>query len=614
MRKHILVAAVLVAFLLLTALSCMTRAELHSTPLYQTDEKTITVGRTYEKVLHYQYEIKDFEPVVTKVEKLDLKPTQSDQTTEYHSKMTNALFLMREKKFQEAIEALKPLCAQFKDDGLALYNLGVCYLNLKDWDNARLYFANSYAAGFSEAFRAIDNLNAMLAYSYFEEKNYPDAIRWFKTAPADERVSMDVICCYMEIAKTFPTPKNLIPLLYAGNYIVDNGVLDKNILALGAEIGKQLGDSPVEAYLPNAIAVLEYLARETSDPWMNINLGLLYAHDNRPELALAQYRLAAERAGSNRDLYRFASGRLVEMGEADYRYRKDIPFTVDFKGGDPARAGLDATFTVPQNAYGQTVSGLAVLLNGKPVDFTPVKDRYRAEFVSVKLSGVLKPGENALTVQARVVRSARRFTAQDLASFTAASYDKRSPLYRLYTESTKIYNLSHPLVKKAAADVRARLKKNDVASIVKAVYDYAIEKLRYELYDNENRPKEEILDRLQKTNGVGLCEDYAVFTASVLRSLGIPALVISGPTYNADIGHAWPAVFTPKFDTPIVADTTWADTGEMPNYYFLFNTNQNVVEGVGWDSDVLPGAMALTYRRSAGLEVVFGKEKETITM
>ncbi|MBN2351963.1 MAG: transglutaminase domain-containing protein [Spirochaetales bacterium] len=614
MRKHLPLFIVVVVLLSLVSAGCVTRAALHSTALFLEDEKTLTVGRTYAKVLNYTYEIPDFEPLVMKVEKLDIKPTESAETEAYYSKMNDAVSLMRSEKFKQAIDALMPMIGVYRDKGIGLYNLGICYLNLKEYDKGRLYLANSYAAGCRDAFRAIDNLNSVIAFDYFQQKKWADAIRYYKTAPADENVSMNVIYCYMELAKTLPRPTNLIMLLYAGNYIVDNGVLDKNILALGDEIGKQLGDSPVEAFLPDAIDVLTYLVKETGNPWTHINLGMLYVHSGKPELAHGQFRLAVERAGGNRDLYRFASGRLVEMGPAAYAYRKEIPFTVTLKSGDLTSAEMEGVFSIPQNGFGETVSSLEVALNGKPVAFDLVKDRYHAEFVSLKLSGDLKAGDNTLTISAQVARKPRRTDAEELAALTAASYDQRSPQYKLYTESSKIYKLSHPLVKKAVADIRKTLKNKDVASIVRAVYDYVIDKMSYELYDNENRPKKDILDRLQKTGGVGLCEDYAVFTASVLRAFGIPALVMAGPTYNAEIGHAWPAVFTPQYDRPIVVDTTWGDSGEMPNYYFLFNTNQTVVEEVGWDSDVLPDAMSSSYRHTNNIAVEFKKEKSEIAL
>jgi tetratricopeptide (TPR) repeat protein len=596
----------------LAFVSCVAMAVYHSKALFLQDEKTITVGRTYEKVMNYRYEFADFEPIVTKVEKLPLKPTKDDGTSEYSAKMNNAISLLRTEKYKEAIEALDTMSREYKDDGLALYNLGVCYIKTKEYDSAIKFFANSYAAGFHEAFGAIDDVHSLIAYNCFQEKNYPDAIRYYKTVPADTNISMNVIYCYMAIAKTFPYPKSLIPLLYAGNYIVDNGVVDKNILALGGEIGRQLGDAPAETYLPNAIAVLEYLVKATDNPWTRINLGMLYAHAGQPEPARGQFEAASQRAGNDKDAFRFASGRMVEMEQTQYRYRKEVPFTVAVKDGNIGKASLEATFSLPQNGFGQTVSGLEVLLNGKPVPFKVVKDRYQAEVVSVNLNGFFAPGDNTFTVQALVGKSARRFEPKILAAFTPASYDKRHPSYKLYTESTKIYNLAHPLVKKGMADIRGKLKKSDVGSIVRAVYDYVIDRMKYELYDNSNRPKEEILDRLQKTDGVGLCEDYAVFTASLLRAFGIPSLVLAGPTFNSDIGHAWPALFTPAYDQAIVVDTTWGDTGQMPNYYFLFNTNQNVVENVAWDSDMLPKAQSLTYRHSSNNEVVFKKETDAI--
>ena len=103
MSKHLPLFIVVVVLLSLVSAGCVTRAALHSTALFLEDEKTLTVGRTYAKVLNYTYEIPDFEPLVMKVEKLDLKPTESAETEAYYSKMNDAVSLINSKKFKQPI-------------------------------------------------------------------------------------------------------------------------------------------------------------------------------------------------------------------------------------------------------------------------------------------------------------------------------------------------------------------------------------------------------------------------------------------------------------------------------------------------------------------------------
>ena len=110
----------------------------------------------------------------------------------------------------------------------------------------------------------------------------------------------------------------------------------------------------------------------------------------------------------------------------------------------------------------------------------------------------------------------------------------------------------------------------------------------------------------------GVCEDYSVLTVSLLRSFGIPALIMSGPMYNSEIGHAWPAFYTPEFSEPIVIDTTWGDTSEMPDYFFLFNSNLTVIENYGWNSDVLPDGYSSLYSTYGNIQVTLKPESVRI--
>lgn len=606
------------AFLVICSIilgSCVSGAATRSQKVFHESGSTIVISRTYEKKTDFQYdELADFEPISYTFEPFASNSrADASESSKYYREMNNAISHLNNERYQQAIDILKPLTEQYFDGGQALYNLAIAYINTADFDAAIKSLAYSYADGYQQAFDVIDNLNGQIGYSHLQNQEYEKAISYLKSVPATENISANILYSYMELSQRSSYPQNIINLLYAGNFIVDNGVKDSNTLNLGLQIGKQLGDNIDKRFLPNSIVILEYLVGIENNPWLNVYLGMLYSNNGQPEDAKQQFSIAAANAGDNADLLEFASKRVVELEPANFLYKNELPFTLTLKEGSISAAQFDITIALPQNKFGQSISELKVELNGEPVEYSLITDRYNSELLKLQLKGVCQKGQNNLVVSAIVSKKIKDYSAAEISNVKLSYYDTSLAEYAMYTESSEIYDLAHPLVQQAYLDLEPSIDRSNVESIVKQVYNYVINKMSYELYDNDNRPRTIILDRLAQTNYIGLCEDYAVFTASILRSFGVPSMVLAGPYLDSEIGHAWPVFYTPDFEKAIAIDTTWGDTSEMPNYYYLFNTNLTVADSVGWDSEILPQGGAFYYTYTSNIEIEMDKTLTSIS-
>ena len=103
-----------------------------------------------------------------------------------------------------------------------------------------------------------------------------------------------------------------------------------------------------------------------------------------------------------------------------------------------------------------------------------------------------------------------------------------------YTASTKLTNLIENLIPADASD----------AQILKIAYDYLVENFKYDYAKIPTLVAGYIpsVDETIKTKK-GICYDYAVLLASILRSQGIPTKLIMGETTYTPTYHAWNEVF-----------------------------------------------------------------------
>ena len=141
------------------------------------------------------------------------------------------------------------------------------------------------------------------------------------------------------------------------------------------------------------------------------------------------------------------------------------------------------------------------------------------------------------------------------ASCEADLYDEFQPFLR---PSTYVRFTGHSECVNAAAQLCTGESDDNVK--IAGIRQFVCEKLSYDdtAVDEETqsyiRDPDEILSR-----GTGVCLDYAVLTAAMLRSQGIPAKVVYGSVVGTEGLHAWNMVYTTG--GWIRVDTTFEDSG-----------------------------------------------------
>lgn len=125
-------------------------------------------------------------------------------------------------------------------------------------------------------------------------------------------------------------------------------------------------------------------------------------------------------------------------------------------------------------------------------------------------------------------------------SIDASLYDEFQPFLR---PSTYVWFTGYSYCVNEAARLCAGVS-NDNEKI-RLIKNYVGEKLKYDesLADSGDqgfiRDPDEILSR-----GTGVCLDYSVLIAAMLRSQGIPAKVVYGSVSGEEASHAWNMVYT----------------------------------------------------------------------
>lgn len=121
-----------------------------------------------------------------------------------------------------------------------------------------------------------------------------------------------------------------------------------------------------------------------------------------------------------------------------------------------------------------------------------------------------------------------------------------------YLASSYIVNwdVTNAAIKKAQALARKGGSKNKI----KYIYEYVVKNYTYDYTKAKN------INDIAKTSAYipnvsniysakkGICYDYSILLASMLRSVGVPTKVVTGYTPNATVYHAWNNVY---------ADSRW---------------------------------------------------------
>lgn len=105
--------------------------------------------------------------------------------------------------------------------------------------------------------------------------------------------------------------------------------------------------------------------------------------------------------------------------------------------------------------------------------------------------------------------------------------------------------------------------KNDNAKLtdkekIDVIYNYVIKNMDYDYKKIETLSYDYVPDIDVVLNAKkGICFDYSVLLASMLRSQGIPAKLIKGESTTTDVYHAWNEIYLSSEKRWIIVDTTY---------------------------------------------------------
>lgn len=127
-----------------------------------------------------------------------------------------------------------------------------------------------------------------------------------------------------------------------------------------------------------------------------------------------------------------------------------------------------------------------------------------------------------------------------------------SPVY--WVEDSETAKLAQSLTEKLDTDKEKAL----------AIYDYIISTIKYD-HDKITELEADYIPSVDKiiSLGDGICFDYAVLYAAMLRSVNIPAKLVKGYKNDIDSYHAWNEVYIKELGW-IIVDTTY-DSAMLEN-------------------------------------------------
>ncbi|MGZ5192190.1 MAG: transglutaminase domain-containing protein, partial [Flavisolibacter sp.] len=184
---------------------------------------------------------------------------------------------------------------------------------------------------------------------------------------------------------------------------------------------------------------------------------------------------------------------------------------------------------------------------------------------------VVKKGEALKAIiTASVTMYEYSFPAIDLAG---KNYDPGDEDLSIYTTDDLFIDSGNPIIIEAAKKTVGN--ETDPVNKAKKLYKYVAAKLRYDFARAKENYDFMYASEILKI-GKGVCADYAILYAALLRASGIPARVVGGiPSFlilgekdqELDVGHAWTEVKLPGYGW-IPIDIT-QEEGFMNTDHFL---------------------------------------------
>jgi hypothetical protein len=170
-------------------------------------------------------------------------------------------------------------------------------------------------------------------------------------------------------------------------------------------------------------------------------------------------------------------------------------------------------------------------------------------------------------------------------------YDRRSALYRFYTKSEPLIEVTDEI--RALAHNIVGEEQNPCLKARK-IFDWILENIRYK-YPPAERGAIHCLHARE-----GDCGEYSFLFCALCRAEGIPARFVGGMWFAKQTGfHAWAEFYMPPYGW-IPADTSHAQKRDgHHNYYYFGNLdNQRLIASVGTNLPIAPSPPWATYANS----------------
>jgi hypothetical protein len=168
----------------------------------------------------------------------------------------------------------------------------------------------------------------------------------------------------------------------------------------------------------------------------------------------------------------------------------------------------------------------------------------------------------------------------------------------LYTKADKYWESDNPQILKVANDLLSSAEGNNIIDIIRADYNFVIDKLTYSYEKLENG--NERFGALGALNGSqAVCMEYADLLTAILRAQGFPARSAIGygndptlTTTSTKTGHQWVQVWIPDYGW-LSVDPTWGETqreyigGDLDHilWYTVASSSQDISESIIFSAD-----------------------------
>jgi len=529
---------------------------------------------------------------------------------EYYTSFLSGIQRMRNRNYTGAILLFSRCIKDYDDEGNAFFMRARCYSVLGQASKAVNDYLRAQQCGYEEEKTVLHifDIYQKQGYAALKRKEWATAIASFKAALLylhEDRIARDILHLYARLAETQKGVRRVITYLHAYNYLkkyqfTASPEFHDLAYGLGNAVQKSGDKYLISLAIPRLLYSVSYPKLHKEKPYLHQMLGFLYTLLGKDKKARMQFNVVMQKYPGSKECEE-STRQYQALGKSKYKYYSRYLFIVKSDENNINSIFLQFILSLPQNVDAQKTSAPQIYLNGLSMPYSLKKDQNGALFASLKLAGKVHKGTNELQVKSTITKVGRRFSVSKIKKYSLKDYNRSSERYKMLTVSTPIVRINSPLVRRILRDLRKQLKTDNVHDIVKTVYYYVIDRLSYKLYDNKNRIKKDILDRLQNVN-TGVCEDYATLTAAILRGFGIPASCYTGPMLNEKIGHAWPVFYLPDFSA-VTVDTTWGDSPVFRDYYLYYASNLTVASQTLYDSNVLSEAGSLRYSSDSRLKV-----------